>query len=53
VFQGQARHFADDGFGELLGLGGQHASRDVRHVGLSGGHEEEDIRSRTGHQAER
>ena len=28
VLHGQARHFADDGFGELLGLGGEHAAGD-------------------------
>ncbi len=38
VLHGQARHFADDGFGELFGLGGEHAARDVRHVGFGCGH---------------
>ena len=38
VLHGQARHFADDGFGELLGLGGQQAARDVRDVGFGSGH---------------
>ena len=38
VLQRQARHFADDGLGELLGLGGEHAAGDVRHVGFGSGH---------------
>ena len=35
VLQGEAGHFADYGFGELLGFGGEHAAGDV---GLSCGH---------------
>ncbi len=34
MLQGQTGHFADDGFGELFGLGGKHASRNVGHVGF-------------------
>jgi len=38
VLQRQARHFANDGFGELLGLGGKHAAGDVGHVGFGSRH---------------
>ena len=38
VLQRQSRHFANDGFGELLGLGGKHAASDVGHVGFGSGH---------------
>ena len=38
VLHGEARHFADDGFGELFGLGGEHAAGEVGHVGFGGRH---------------
>ena len=31
VLQRQARHFADDGLGELLGFGRKHAAGELRH----------------------
>ncbi len=38
VLHGQSGHFADDGFGELLGLGGEHSAREMGHVGFGSGH---------------
>jgi hypothetical protein len=40
VLEGEAGHFADDGFGELFGFGGQHAAGDLGHVGFGYGHRE-------------
>src|SRR5438034_499709 len=34
----QARHFADDGFGELLGFGREHAPGDLSHGGIRSRH---------------
>ena len=42
VFQGQPRHLANYGFGELFSLGREHAPSDLRHRGFRSGHGREE-----------